>query len=387
MIAYNKKWLANLIVRAETISALEAQCISQPENDSVFAAYPAAFYSPNRFVRIGLFILTFIIVVFSLGLFSLLFISGGDEEVIGSLILFFGLLIYGGLELIVKKRHYRSGVDDALLWMTGASIASGLNIISNVSWQTNALIIFILAVFLFLRFINTLMAGIACVAALAIVYLGVIRLGETARVLAPFVVMLAAAGIYWFVQKLRTKEYARYYSNGLVVASVVTLVCFYLAGNYYMVMEAQAYRLSAFSKDRATLSFGWVYWILTLAIPIIYLARGLQKKDLVLLRVGLLLVACTALTLHYYYHIMPAETILVIIGILLIALAYSLIKYLHEPRHGFTHKETGDPSFMDRLQVESLVIVETLGGQRAQANAGTQFGGGTGEGGGASGGF
>ena len=100
------------------------------------------------------------------------------------------------------------------------------------------------------------------------------------------------------------------------------------------------------------------------------------------------LIAAIVFTVRYYYHILPAETAMVIGGILFIVLAYALIRYLHEPKYGFTYKEQDEPFFMDKLNAESLVIAQTFSGPSLPAtDTGTQFGGGTGGGGGATGEF
>jgi hypothetical protein len=103
--------------------------------------------------------------------------------------------------------------------------------------------------------------------------------------------------------------------------------------------------------------------------------------------VGLLLVAAIVFTLRYYYHLLPAETAMVTGGIIFIVMAYALIKYLHEPKYGFTYKEQDDKFFMDKLTVESLVIAQTFSAPQLPTDTGTQFGGGSGGGGGASGEF
>jgi hypothetical protein len=388
MIAYNNEWLNNLLVRDEADKANEDKCISKLEKEQIYTAYPVRFYTPNIFVRIGLFILTVVILIFGLGLCSLLFLSAGSEKTIGGMFVFFGFCIYGGLELMVNNRHYNSGVDDALMWMSAGCIIGGLNAVANISAQTNAIIIFIITLFLFMRFVSMVMAGIASLALLAILFFTVIKIGSIAKAITPFVLMIASALIYFFTQSMMKKEYSKHYTAGLLLVSVTALVCFYAAGNYYLVREASIAMFDMHLKEGQDIPFGWLFWLFTIAIPIIYIIRGIQNKNAVLLRVGLLLVAAIVFTVRYYYHIIPAETAMVIGGIIFIGIAYALIKYLHEPKYGFTYKEQSDKFFMDKLQVESLVIAQTFSGPPLPASdTGTQFGGGTGGGGGASGEF
>ncbi len=177
------------------------------------------------------------------------------------------------------------------------------------------------------------------------------------------------------------------YLNGLLLISITALICFYAAGNYFVVREASVSMLGLDLKEGESIPFGLLFWIFTIIIPIMYIVRGIQKKDAVLLRVGLLLVAAIIFTVRYYYHLMPAEIAMVLGGIIFIGIAWALIKYLETPKFGFTHKDQNDGFFMVKLQVESLVIAQTFTGPQLPTDTGTQFGGGTGGGGGASGEF
>ncbi|MFT3937096.1 MAG: hypothetical protein QM726_25945 [Chitinophagaceae bacterium] len=388
MIAYNTQWLSNLLVREQADTALNKHCISKAEQEQVYAAYPAGFYTPNIFVRIGLFILTWVILIFGISLLSLGFFSAADsEKAVGGLFIFFGLLIYGGLEMMVKNNHYHSGVDDGLIWMCGICIVGGLNVIAEFKLpaQVNAILIFIIALFLFIRFINMLMAGVAALALLGVIFFSIIRFGEVAKAIAPFVMMLSSAGIYFYAQQQLNKKRWPFHTNGLLLVTVVALVCLYTAGNYFVVREASISMFNLDLKEGESIPFGWLFWIFTVGIPILYIVRGIQKKDAVLLRVGLLLVAAIVFTVRYYYHVMPAEIAMVLGGIIFIVLAYALTRYLHEPKHGFTYKDLDDAFFMDKLHVESLVIAQSFSGPKQTTDSRTQFGGGTGGGGGASG--
>ena len=387
MIAYNNHWLSNLLVRRQADNALSNSCISTEEKDQVYTAYTAGFYTPNIFVRIGLFILTWVILIFTIGLFSLMLMSG-RESTFGIMFLFFGAVAYGALEFMVSKGHYRSGVDDGLLWAAGICMVTGINLLGNVPMLLNAIIVFAIAFFLFLRFKAALMAGIAVLALLAILFYAGLQLGPAARLVLPFVLMIAAAVLYFLSHRELQSGKWPYYTSGLMVASITALLGFYLAGNYYVVREASVSLLNMQLNEGEQLPLGWLFWFFTVVIPLVYIVRGIQKKDVLLLRVGLLLVAAIVFTIHYYYHILPAETAMVIGGIVFIVLAYALIKYLQPPKHGFTYLEQNDPFFMDKLQVESLVIVQSFTGPAAATpDSGTQFGGGTGSGGGASGEF
>jgi len=387
MIAYNEQWLNNLYVRDEANRAFESDCIAKEEKERIWDAYPAGFYSPNFFVRIGLFILTCIIVQFSLGLLGLVIFSAFDNENIGGLFIVYGLLVYAGLEFMVRKKHYKSGVDDALMWMAAGAVIGGINAIADVSWLTNAFLILILSGYFFVRFANAIMACIAFIAFIAVVFLCFIRLGPIAKATTPFLIMVVTGLLYLGIKQFLKKKLVAPYATGLTVMCIAALVCFSVAGNYYVVREASIAMFELDLQENESITLGWLFWILTIIIPLIYIARGIQKKDPVLLRVGLLLVAGVVFTIRYYYHVLPAETAMVIGGIFFIALSYFVTRYLHEAKYGFTHKESKDAFFMDKLQVESLVIAQTFSSPQTPADTGPQFGGGSGGGGGATGEF
>ena len=132
---------------------------------------------------------------------------------------------------------------------------------------------------------------------------------------------------------------------------------------------------------------GWLFWILTVSTPLFYTYLGIRKKDSLFLWVGLVLIVATVFTIRYYYNLMPLEWALILGGILMIAIAYGLIRYLKTSRHGFTSLESSNKHLLENLHIESLVIAETFGGP-AVVKAPVkdfQFGGGSGGGGGAGG--
>jgi hypothetical protein len=389
MIAYNNEWLNNLLVQDQADKAINTNCISKEEKEIIAASYPVGFYSPNFFVRIGLFILTWVILIFGMGLISLIvFSSLTNDKAAGGIFIFFGVVIYGGLELMVNNKHYKSGVDDALMWMSAGCVIGGLNTLTNISSEANAILIFMIALFLFLRFTNMLMAGIASLALLAIIFFSVIKFGAVAKAITPFVIMIASAFIYFFTKQFLKDQKWKHYFNGLLMISITALVCFYVAGNYFVVREASIAMFNLDLKPGETIAFGWLFWLFTICIPVLYIIGGIQSKDAILLRVGLLLLTAVVFTVRYYYHILPAEAAMVIGGIIFIVIAYALIKYLHEPKYGFTDKQQDEPFFMDKLNVESLVIAQSFSGSALPAtDTGTQFGGGSGGGGGAGGAF
>jgi hypothetical protein len=379
MIAYNREWLDNNMARQQLNDALADQCITNAEKEAAESRYPVGFYSPNIFIRIGLLILTVVIATFSFGLLALVFISGSSEFAIGGLSIFFGIVCFGALELMVNaKKHYRSGVDDALLLMAGIAVISGLNIMATPTASANALFILLFAVVGMLRFTDRLMAFIAVIALLALLFLWLSPLGTTAKAVMPFVMMIVAAGLYFVSTKLAVQKKYIHYRDCITIIEITSLVCFYAAGNYFVVREASSAMFQLNTSN--TIPFAWLFWILTVSLPAIYIIRGIVKKDSLLIRTGLLLVAATVFTVRYYYHLLPPEAVMMGAGVFLVALSYFLVQLLREPRAGFTAQPLQQHTGVKNI--EAIIIAETL--QAGPEQQGTRFGGGNFGGGGAS---
>ena len=383
MIAYSKTGLNNLYIQEEAEAAFSHQCITEEEQVAIIERYPVGFYTPNFFIRVGLFILTAVIAGFSLGLVFLITYSGGNVYNPIGLFFFFSILSYGALEFFVRQNnHYRSGVDDALLWSVVICFIAGLNCINGMTMLGYSLLVFLLSGYLALRFTDALMSALACICWLGLLFFAYMELGAIAKLTMPFVMMAAAAVLYFWGQRIARAAASKYYRHCLMVVKVVALLSFYAAGNYFVVREIGNSLFELNLKEGEGIPFGWLFWALTASIPMLYLLRGVQKKDAVFLRVGLLLQAVMIFTIRYYYHIMPLEIVMILGGMVMITTAYVLIRYLQQPRKGFTYKEEKEESPISKLQVEALIINQTFSTPQA-AETGTRFGGGSGGGAGA----
>lgn len=386
MIAYSQKNLDHLSVRDQARDALDAGCISAEENARIRTAYPVDFYTPNFFICIGLFVLTTIIALCSFGFFIL--INSRSEDSLNVLTIFFGLICYGALELTVYKfRHFRSGVDYALLWMSAGLLFAGIYMaVNNMSVAFQCITVCLISLFFTLRFANHLMALIACIALFTWIINTGTRPDESYQRLLPFIIMAVSTAVGFLAFSLYDVKKCRHYRECLANIKVASLVSFYLAGNYFAVSEMNH---SIFSHNTENISMAWLFWLLTVSTPLFYIYRGVRKKDHLFIWTGLGLVAATVLTIRYYYHVMPVEWALISGGLVMIFIAYVLIRYLKTPRYGFTSMESNNKHLLENLHIESLIITETFGGSsvaKAPPND-FQFGGGSGGGGGAGGQF
>ncbi|WP_214227235.1 hypothetical protein [Pedobacter sp. B4-66] len=396
MIIYNNLWLANLLIREEAEKACKADAISIDEQKKIEDKYSVGFYTPNIFIRVGLFILTCIIVLFSGGLITLMV---SDMHIVDTwgYSLFLGVITYIALELIVRSNnHYKSGVDDALMWISGGLFVAAFMIIqfnttNEISYSRISFFIFLLALYYALRFTDMLMTAVSLLALIATIFSVWKGLSSWGMSTMPFLIMIVCSGLYLLSKGLVGKKLTIYYTNCLSVVQIISLLLLYFAGNYLIVQslsttEAYGGSYGWGEPTEGKVPFAAFFWIWTIAIPFVYMYLGLRKKDVILLRSGLLLIAIAVFTFRTYYNVMPIEGALCIIGAILLGISYSVIKYLKTPKHGFTYEDLNEDNLMDKLKVESLIVSETFSGTQAQ-NDQTRFGGGDFGGGGASGNF
>ncbi|MEP6711173.1 MAG: hypothetical protein ABJA37_02100, partial [Ferruginibacter sp.] len=308
MIAYNKKWLYNLFIQHQVEAALQDGVITREEKNNILLKYPAPFYTPNFFIRLGLFVLTIIILLFSFGLLSLISLSSIDRT-IGGLSIFFALLSYAALEIMIsKKNHYQSGVDDALLWASAACLFGGISYVTGADALFNCIIIFLIALFCTARFADRLMAATTYISLLGIFFYAFTNLGNTGKSIMPFIIMAVSILIYFIIKKINDPQQFSEYSDCLDVIEISALTSLYVAGNYFVVRELSNSMFNLNLQPGQSIALGWLFWIFTILLPLIYLFAGIKKKDVVLIRVGLLLVAAMVFTIRYYHFIVPLET-------------------------------------------------------------------------------
>jgi hypothetical protein len=117
-------------------------------------------------------------------------------------------------------------------------------------------------------------------------------------------------------------------------------------------------------------------------VPIGYLYFGIRNKDIVLLRVSLIAIAFSVFTFKYYFSLGHPAITITLAGIILTGVSLWLMKYLKVIRHGFT-RENHLPEKWADMNVEALVISQTMGGNQITEDQSSLGGGGDFDGGGA----
>jgi hypothetical protein len=383
MIAYNRRSLDNRAIRSKAEKAADRKIITSEEYTRIREAYPSELYTPNIYIRIGLFLLTVLASLCCLGLIVLVSgVSGSNSFGVQFIVL--GMMAYAALEIFIRTRKlYCAGVDDALLLVAGGMILVGINIIvDRISPYNQSLLVLLLAAGGAIRYGDRLMTLLAYSALLSLLFHTAVDLGAAARAILPFGVMLVSVAFYLLSTRLFTGQRLRHYHSCLLLLRVAALLSFYLAGNYYVIRQLNELIMTT----DGPVSLGWLWWLLTAVIPVFYIVKGIQKKDSIFIWTGLVLIAASIFTVRYYYHILSPELAMIIGGVILVAGAYGLIRYLHPSKHGFTSASPDEPHILGSLPVEGLILAETFKAAGAQpAGPDIRFGGGSGGGGGAGG--
>lgn len=320
----------------------------------------------------------------------LILISGafGSEVGFGGACIFLAMVTYVTLKVFVRhQKHYRSGLDDALiLFSVGLTVPAFYLFFPDVNNLTQTLVMFLLCSYVALRFAHAVMSAAAFISFLAFVFYSIIPFGEMARIAVPFAITAVAFAVYLAVSKNRFKDVVRHYRSCLVVLEVLALATMYVSMNYFVVREVSNELFLLQLKEGQTIPGGSFFWITTVLIPGVYVARALQTKDTLMLRMGLITAAATIFTVRYYYSVMPAEIVMVIGGLGIIIFAWALTRYLKTPKRGITIQVQDEKHLAAMLDVEALVVAETYHEVPARPqDPHFKFGGGSSGGAGASG--
>jgi hypothetical protein len=350
MLAYNKAKLDTWFNRRMTEESADLGLITETEKKDILNQFPAPFFNPRTIVRIGLGFSTMVAVSMFFSLIQMVLgINSGDFII--SLILGTGVILL--LEhMIRKKLHYRSGIDDMLLYMGFGIIMGGfVSIFKKVPDPSIILsgIATMLSLLAVLRYADRLMAGFAVLFFIIFTYFIVKRIDDT-RVIRPLITLgYSVAGWYTASVLIRNSRLI-YYRHCFEFVQLVCLVMAGITTNYYIVSEGW------FKIHQQEIGSTWkgLYIATTILIPLITVISGFVRKDKKRIRVGILMIVGAIMTFHYYLTTTPVETLCIIYGALLLIISYWLLKYHKAKEHGisFSEKHNGRELF----EIESLLV-------------------------------
>lgn len=390
---YNINLLTNITILKKAKQWYANQLISTDQMGTIMSKYPVNYYQPNIFVKIGLFIFTWFLVSAALGIYSLfssiLFSNFNDftpYAIITSIL--FAAASFIALEKLIKWRNWFSnGIDDALLYIGLISVAVLLGFcFGDVGSDEDTILllcVFYLPVLFFamLRYIDRVVAIALNICFYCVSFLVVMKLGSIAKYMMPFVFMALSLTIYFYAKKQSTNEKYFHLKMCMNVIKIVSLLVFYLSGNYYVIRESSVAFFDVEITPGTDIPLAFIFYVFTALVPLVYLYFALKNKDKLLLLVSLILIAAAALTFKYYFSLGHPEISLTIGGLIMIATAYFSIRYLKTDRKGITFKDDPNEDNFLKSNAEALIIAQSFSAPVAQQN-GVQMGGGTFGGGG-----
>lgn len=382
--AYNSPLVYHLAVIKEAKRWAKHNFISDEQFTKISEEYKTPFYHPNMIIRILLFVATLFALSGMSGILGLMFAQTGKT------VIYFGCIAYGigsfiALEkMFIANNHFKSGVTEAVMYHACAFTIGGVTGLADFNSPQlllfSCLVVFSFAAFRYLDLLTT----IAAIGSLAgILFYNCFEAGGIFKQIIPFIFIVSFAVLFILVKKLKSKKELKIWFNNLLALEVICLVLVYSSGNYLVVRELSVNLMGLDLSEGENIPFAFLFYLLTVGAPIGYLYFGIKNKDMVLLRVSLIVLAFSVFTFKYYYSLGHTEITLMIAGTLLIGSAIGLMRYLKIMRNGFTGENILSSKWAT-LNVEAFVISQTMGGNQAEATQTTTGGGGSFGGGGSS---
>lgn len=386
--AYNETSLYNLFVLKEVKRWWKHGLIQDGQYNTIRENYICPLFHPNFIIRILLFIAGMIALSGVTGTF-MLFMTAFDPgvEVWSFASILYGVGAFFFLKYVfINNKHYKSGITEILLYHAIGYTFGGLMGLTDFNVHFMLFTGVIVLSFAAYRYVDLLTTLAATLTLAGLVFYEFYNMGGIFQQIIPFVIILFFTPLYFIARSLKQKPSSWLWTQNLIIIEAISLLLIYAGGNYLVVRELSIALMDLVLEEGQDIPFAILFYGLTLLIPVIYLYLGIKKKDVILLRVSLILVALSVFTFKYYYGFHHPEITLTVAGALLLIISYVLFNYLKIIRGGFTRDNLLSEKWSS-MNVEAFVVSQTLGGNQVKAN--DQFKGGGGEfgGGGASGSF
>lgn len=379
--AYNEIWVDNIENQEIIQEWYDEKVISAEQMEEACKEFPIGFYQPNIFIEFGLFIFTNLAISATFGFLSVTLFSSIIETNIGLAIicLIYAVSLFFLLEyFIINKKLYRSGTDNALLYVTIGLLLTAIFAFTDFKLALYGyyLIMFLVFIPFLLRYGDPFLAiGIYVVwVGFWFILLLEFSIGKT---IMPFVIMLVSVVAYVFVKWWKKKDDSAYYIDAQICIETSALITFYLGGNYLIVREGNA-MLNNLSSS-VQISFAPLFYFFTVVTPLAYLFLGLKNRDRKMLIVGAFCIVFSIFTYRYYFSVLPLEWALTVGGTALVSLAIIAIRYLKTPKYGISYQQSKESKYRDfEAFLVSQVLPQHGQGDKAKFGGGNFGGGGAG---------
>lgn len=389
MIVLDKNKLDNSALTEEAEALKNAGFIGKEQFNFIEKELPVLNSHKNILVRIGFFLLGSFLYASLCGAVSLFGLSGIDSywKVLPFV---FAAIGFVGSELLAKQGYHNHGLDDAFILGTLLNTGFAIGVLSegeNVLSITIA--VTVVSFILYLRYLHLLSALVFYLALTVTLGYAIFEFLEFGQAILPFFMLLYGAGTYYFCRKLLKDLSEPFYYSGIVLIKSISLILFYLSGNYMVVRELSGMLSGIYYDVSPEIPLAFFFWIFTFAVPVLYLFLALKNKDRIMLWISFIAIAFSFYSFRFYHSVLPVEVALTLGGLLLFAIAFFSIKKLKTKETGLTFKPDRISNSNDFLNAEALIIASTFGmkPEVKPADSPMEFGGGGFSGGGSEGSF
>ncbi len=375
---YDETAIRNLQINHKATELFDEGHLTPPQYEQVKTAFPVIINQPNLFIRLGLFLFTYLCLSFSIGLIAFL-LSGGNfgEKGWGVLILILGIILTFLNEKFITERHwYRQGSDNALCYGAITCFVCGLALIGLDGFSTICLLSFVFISLSALRYGDPLLA-FGAFYALLYTFIALIMENHLPLMTLPVIGSVLSLLVYYLSKTALKNDVLFYWEDCLRVLKITSLAALYCSINYYVVDKI----LLNNYETSISRPYNMLFAALTALLPLVYLIMGIKNKDRILWILGSLGIVASVMTYRYYFAIMPIEWALTLAGIVVLTLAVYLINYLKTPQNGFVYLAKNNKNNF----IESLVMNQLLqqAAHTTQTDGDIKYGGGDFDGGGA----
>lgn len=381
MQAYNKSELENYFLTEEAKKLYQKKFLSKGQLQNISAQLIQLKSNSNIFFRIGFFLLGNFLFSSVISAFAVILLQMISDQY--QIIFFlYAVVAYIGLEVLVRMKFFRHGLDDAFLLSAQFSFLIGIGILTEAVLPV-LIAMLVLGVFFTIRFINTISALLAFIGLVGIFFNLIVEHDVMPKFYLSFVGLILAILVYFFVVQLSKNQNYYPYFKTLDTVRVASLLLGYLSMNYLVVRELTESLMNLEITNKSDVPLAFVFYGLTFLIPLFYFFLGIKWKDKLVLYTGLATLAFGFFSIRHYYYFFQIEYVMVISGILLFGLAYLIIQQLKNKTEGVTFqpdRDSDDSLLFNAQAILSLANATTPA--PTQTNP-MEFGGGGFSGGGA----
>lgn len=381
MQAYNKSELENYFLTEEAKKLYQKKFLSKGQLQNISAQLIQLKSNSNIFFRIGFFLLGNFLFSSVISAFAVILLQMISDQY--QIIFFlYAVVAYIGLEVLVRMKFFRHGLDDAFLLSAQFSFLIGIGILTEAVLPV-LIAMLVLGVFFAIRFINTISALLAFIGLVGIFFNLIVEHDVMPKFYLSFVGLILAILVYFFVVHLAKNQNFYSYFKTLDTIRIASLLLGYLSMNYLVVRELSQSLMNLEITNKSDVPLAFVFYGFTFLIPLLYFFLGIKWKDKLVLYTGLATLAFGFYSIRHYYYFFPIEYVMVISGILLFGFAYLIIQQLKNKTEGVTFqpdRDSDDSLLFNAQAILSLANATTPA--PTQTNP-MEFGGGGFSGGGA----